>query len=378
MIDKNRIIELYNDIMIQYEHYKSDMNIKNDVELTYDDVLIKPNFSEIQLSSRKMIKDTSIKYRILNAPMKSVVQSPEWAYNYIKSFKTRYIMHRFDTLDNIIKFHQDVRKIYDENNTEDIFMSSSHLFIQSIGLDSSYDEWVDYFYNNGNTMFLIDIANGYLLDLYLRVIELKNKYPHIILLTGNIVSAEGYLLSVLSGTNAVRVGIGPSSVCTTRLVTGVGRPQISAIKDINNMKNFIVDNNILEKYYIADVCTIPSIIADGGINTVGDISKAFVAGADMVMLGKYLADVTENEVDGKIYYYGSASKKNTMSNRYNEGIDYSFEGSHLSLMDKANNIVDGVSSMITYVGVDSIENLIDAELIRISNSTLRENSVGNR
>ncbi|MCF8392104.1 MAG: GMP reductase, partial [Bacteroidales bacterium] len=145
----------------------------------------------------------------------------------------------------------------------------------------------------------IDVANGYSEHFTDYVRETRNKYPDKVIIAGNVVTGEMVEELLLSGADIVKVGIGPGSVCTTRIKTGVGYPQLSAIIECADAAHGLGGQ----------------IISDGGCVTPGDVAKAFGAGADFVMLGGMLAGHTEsggdlNEENGKKYkeFYGMSSE----------------------------------------------------------------------
>ena len=123
----------------------------------------------------------------------------------------------------------------------------------------------------------IDIANGYIPKLLEFVKEVRAKFPHLLLMVGNVVTGDMTQDLILSGADIVKVGIGPGSVCTTRKLTGVGRPQLSAILECADAAHGVGG----------------LVCADGGCTCAGDVAKAFGAGADFVMLGGMLAGTDE-------------------------------------------------------------------------------------
>jgi GMP reductase len=128
----------------------------------------------------------------------------------------------------------------------------------------------------------IDIANGYSEHFAEHVREVRKRFPHLVIIAGNVVTGEMTEELILSGADIVKVGIGPGSVCTTRIQTGVGYPQLSAVIECADAAHGLGGH----------------IIADGGCTCPGDVAKAFAAGADFVMLGGLLAG--HDEGDGKV------------------------------------------------------------------------------
>ncbi len=137
----------------------------------------------------------------------------------------------------------------------------------------------------GVDVVVVDTAHGHSKKVIEMVEYIRSKYPNQNIIAGNIATGEAALALIKAGANAVKVGIGPGSICTTRVVAGVGVPQISAIMDV---------------YVVAREHSIP-VIADGGIKYSGDIAKAIAAGANVVMLGNLFAGTTESPGEFIIY-----------------------------------------------------------------------------
>lgn len=155
----------------------------------------------------------------------------------------------------------------------------------SIGTSADTDQRVDALVKAGVDVLVVDTAHGHSRNVIERVRWIKANYPDVDVIGGNIASAEAALALEEAGVDAVKVGIGPGSICTTRIVTGVGVPQITAIANIAKA---------LEK------SNIP-IIADGGVRFSGDISKAIVAGADTIMVGSLFAGTEESPGEIELY-----------------------------------------------------------------------------
>ena len=199
----------------------------------------------------------------------------------------------------------------------------------------------------------MDVANGYtelFLDLVKRV---RDKFDNP-LIAGNVVTGEMTEALILAGADIVKIGIGTGSVCTTRTVTGVGYPQLSAIIECADAAHGLRGH----------------VISDGGCSTPGDVSKAFGAGADFVMLGGMLAGHKESggkviERDGKKYkeFYGMSSDT-AMERYYGDIKEYrASEGESISLeyrgpIDKTvQQILGGVRSAATYIGAKDLKNI---------------------
>ena len=211
----------------------------------------------------------------------------------------------------------------------------------------------------------IDVANGYSENFSHFVSEVRKKYPKKTIIAGNVVTADMTQELVLSGADIVKVGIGPGSVCTTRIQTGVGYPQLSAVMECADAAHGLGAH----------------IIADGGCTCPGDVAKGFGAGADFVMLGGMLAGHKEGggnviEDNGKqfIEFYGSSSEE-ANEKHYGGLADYrSSEGKKVKIplknsIDKTiKDILGGVRSSCTYVGAPSLKQLSKCTtFVRVNN-----------
>ncbi len=200
----------------------------------------------------------------------------------------------------------------------------------------------------------IDVANGYSEHFVKYVEKTRKNYPNKIIIAGNVVTGEMVEELLLSGADIIKVGIGPGSVCTTRVKTGVGYPQVSAIIECADAAHGLGGQ----------------IISDGGCTTPGDVAKAFGAGADFVMLGGMLAGHDESggeliEKNGKKYkqFYGMSSS--TAMDKHVGGVaDYrASEGKtvQVSYRGKVENtlldILGGLRSTCTYVGAQMLKEL---------------------
>jgi GMP reductase len=200
----------------------------------------------------------------------------------------------------------------------------------------------------------IDVANGYSEHFGDFVAEVRRLYPKHTIIAGNVVTADMTQELILRGADIVKVGIGPGSVCTTRVQTGVGYPQLSAIIECADAAHGLGGH----------------IIADGGCACPGDVAKAFGAGADFVMLGSMLAGtdqgggrVVENNDKRMVEFYGMSS--DTAMNKHHGGMaDYrSSEGRTVmipykgDINDIVKDILGGLRSTCTYVGAPTLKQL---------------------
>jgi len=233
----------------------------------------------------------------------------------------------------------------------------------------------------GSDVIVVDTAHGHSQRVLDTVKSIRKEYPRIDLIAGNIATAEAAEDLIGLGVDAVKVGIGPGSICTTRVIAGVGVPQITAIADV---------------YKVTSKKNIP-LIADGGIKYSGDITKAVAAGASSVMLGNLLAGTDESPGEVVIYqgrayktYRGMGSieaMKEGSRDRYfqdaissetklvPEGIEgrVPYKGSAVSIVQM---LVGGLKAGMGYAGCSTVEELKKkAKFIKISQAALREGHV---
>jgi IMP dehydrogenase len=251
----------------------------------------------------------------------------------------------------------------------------------AVGVGADNDERIDLLAKAGVDVIVVDTAHGHSQGVLDRVRWVKTKYPHIEVIGGNIATAAAALALVEYGADAVKVGIGPGSICTTRIVAGVGVPQITAIANVAN----------------ALKGTGVPCIADGGVRFSGDVSKALAAGASTVMMGSMFAGTEEapGEVilfQGRSYksYRGMGSlgamadgsadryfqdATNNADKLVPEGIEgrVAYKGSVLVILYQ---LVGGVRSSMGYCGCASIEELrTKAEFVEITAAGMRESHV---
>ena len=205
----------------------------------------------------------------------------------------------------------------------------------AVGTGSDTDDRVEALIGAGVDIILVDTSHGHSQGVIDRIARVKSAFPDIQIIGGNIATAEGAKALVAAGADGVKVGIGPGSICTTRIVTGVGVPQISAISNaVNGIKGSGVP-----------------VIADGGIRYSGDMAKALVAGGHCVMVGSMLAGTDEAPGEVELYQgrsyksyrgmgsLGAMSQKSGSSDRY-------FQSS--SDIDKL--VPEGIEGRVPYKG----------------------------
>jgi len=248
----------------------------------------------------------------------------------------------------------------------------------AVGLGEDTLDRVDRLVSAGVDVITIDSAHGHSKNVLNMVRKIRNKYPHLQLIAGNIVTKEAAKDLIDAGVDALKVGIGPGSICTTRVVAGVGVPQITAVSEVYE---YAKEHNIC-------------VIADGGIKLSGDIVKALAAGADTVMLGSLLAGCKETPGEEIIYqgrkfkvYVGMgslAAMKRGSKDRYfqnevkevsklvPEGIEgrVAYKG---NLSDTIYQLCGGIKSGMGYCGTKTIKELQkNAKFIKITNAGLKE------
>ena len=251
----------------------------------------------------------------------------------------------------------------------------------AIGVGNDTEVRTELLFEAGVDVLIVDTAHGHSEGVLNRIKWIKKNYPKVDVIGGNIATAEAALAMVDHGADSVKVGIGPGSICTTRIVAGVGVPQITAINDV---------------YKALKKKNIP-FIADGGIRFSGDVAKAIAAGASSVMLGSMFAGTEEapGEVElfqGRSYksYRGMGSigaMKKGSSDRYfqdgesnsdklvPEGIEgrVPFKGTVVNVLHQ---LMGGLRASMGYVGVDTIPNMHKkAKFIEITNAGIKESHV---
>lgn len=245
----------------------------------------------------------------------------------------------------------------------------------AVGIGNDTIERVRALVEAGVDVITMDSAHGHSAGVIRRVREIREAFPNLELIAGNIVTAEAALALIDAGVNAVKVGIGPGSICTTRVVAGVGVPQLTAVNDVYQ---------VCKKRGIG-------VIADGGIKLSGDIVKALASGADCVMLGGILAGTTEAPGEEIIYegrkykvYVGMgslAAMKRGSKDRYfqndakklvPEGIEgrIAYRG---DLRDVIFQLCGGIRAGMGYCGTPTIQELKEnAKFVKITGAGLRE------
>lgn len=254
------------------------------------------------------------------------------------------------------------------------------LVAAAVGVTSDTFQRAQALLEAGANAIVIDTAHGHSAGVLRKIKEIREHFPKATLIAGNVATAEGTKALFDSGVDIVKVGIGPGSICTTRIIAGVGVPQITAIYDAAS---------VAREYG-------KTIIADGGIKYSGDIVKAIAAGGNAVMLGSMFAGTTETPgqiiTDGdkkyKVYRgmgsIGAMAQSHGSSDRYfqggvNEANKLVPEGVEARVEYKGDvsdtifQLIGGLRSGMGYVGARNIDELINkAQFVQMTNSGLRE------
>ena len=327
------------------------MKLDQEIKLDFNDVLIRPKRSEC--SSRNDIditREIKFKYSTYTWEGVPIICSNMDTTGTINMYKS------LSKQDIITCFHKRM-------GTNNIMTNKCdpNFFMLSTGItDENYENLcknIEYLQNNNIIVkfICIDVANGYMAKLIDFCKKVRSKFSDKIIIAGNVVTRELVEELIINGkVDIVKVGIGSGAVCTTRLQTGVGMPQFSSVIECADAAHGLGGH----------------IISDGGICYPGDISKAFGAGADFVMMGSMFAGHTEcngeivshNDKKYKIFYGMSSD---TAMNKYHGGVaNYrSSEGKTVKVEYKGdvektiNNFLGGVRSTCTYVGARRIKDL---------------------
>ncbi|SDD42242.1 IMP dehydrogenase [Sporomusa acidovorans] len=249
------------------------------------------------------------------------------------------------------------------------------LVAAAIGVGSDMMDRVEAVVGAKVDVIVVDTAHGHSIGVLNSVRKIKNAFPHVDLIAGNVATAEATCALIEAGADAVKVGIGPGSICTTRVIAGIGVPQITAIY---NCAKAAREYNV-------------PIIADGGIKYSGDVAKAIAAGAQIVMIGNLLAGTEESPGETIIYqgrsykvYRGMGSLgamaegskdryfQENMDKLVPEGIEgrVPYKG---SVADTVFQLIGGLRAGMGYCGVRNIQELIDkTQFIRITGAGLKE------
>ena len=353
------------------------MRIDNEIRLDYKDVLIRPKRSTLKSRSEVSL-ERDFTFRNY---------TPDFPDN-VKNYHYRGVPIMAANMDGVGTFamaqelsEQSIFtclvKTYSATELIDYFSAGkairTNCVAMSIGTSQlDFDKLVEVYSKvKSNLKYVcMYIANGYSEHFAQHVRKVRKQFPHLVIIAGNVVTGEMTEELILAGADIVKVGIGPGSVCTTRIQTGVGYPQLSAVIECADAAHGLGGH----------------IIADGGCTCPGDVAKAFAAGADFVMLGGMLAGTIQgggqiverayltNELDSKtgeqivdnqyfVQFYGMSSK--SANDKHFGGLkEYrSSEGRTVLVPYKGDvtgvvqDILGGIRSTMTYCGAKKLKNL---------------------
>ena len=335
--------------------------IESGLKLDFNNILIRPKRST--LNSRSEV-NLIRKFKFVNAKTKNdekISVPVEWegtpiisanmdstgtfeVYDVLSTHKIITALHKFYTVEQIIA------KCGERNMNPDLFMIST-------GIGEGSLEYLEAIFSKINCKWIcIDIANGYISNLIIFCQAVREKFPNKIIVAGNVVTREIVEELILNGkVDVVKIGIGPGSVCTTRLKTGVGMPQVSAIIECSDAAHGVGG----------------LIIGDGGITCPGDMAKAFGAGADFVMAGGIFSghdenpgELIEDEKGDKFKMFYGMSSQYAMEKHYGKMNEYrASEGRCIKVKYKGlleNTVLDylgGLRSTCTYINAPCIKDM---------------------
>ncbi|HZJ86656.1 MAG TPA: IMP dehydrogenase [Erysipelothrix sp.] len=349
---------------------------------TFDDLLLVPSKSSVVPAEvcvkTKLTKKIELNIPIISAAMDTVTEN-NMAKMLAKLGGIGFI-HKNMPIELQADMVKDVKESAIEDELVDASVDATGRLVvgAAVGVGGNTLERVKALVDAGVDIITVDSAHGHSEGVIDTVKEIRDAYPDLDIVGGNIVTAQGATDLIYAGANVIKVGVGPGSICTTRVVAGVGVPQLTAVNDV---------------YQIAKGYGV-GVIADGGIKLSGDIAKAIGAGADAVMLGGLLAGTEESpgeiiEVYGqKVKNYVGMGSLSAMqrgsSDRYfqggvdelkklvPEGIEATvpYKG---SIKEVIHQMIGGLRSGMGYCGCETVECMkLEAQFMKITGAGLTE------
>lgn len=317
-------------------------DIKNrDSGLTFDDVLIIPSKSEVRSRRDPSLRSKLTKTKFLETPILSANMDT------VTEANMAIAMHKMGGIGILHRFMATEQQVEEIRRVKE---AGALIISASIGVNADFKERAEALVNAGVNLMTIDIAHGHSVQMMETLKWLKDKFSNLEIIAGNLATPEAAIDLIEAGADAIKVGIGPGSMCTTRIITGCGVPQLTAIA---------LCAEAAESYGVP-------IIADGGIRTSGDMVKAFAAGASTIMLGSMLSGTIETPgdiVNGKKQYRGMASKKAQISWRGDmpAGMAPEGESTFVTVKGTVENVISeltgGIRSGMSYVNANTIEEI---------------------
>ncbi len=318
------------------------------------------------------IKDYMTKENLITAPVGTTLAEAQVILRKYKIEKLP-IVDKEGNLKGLITIKDIEKAVQYPNSARD--GGGRLLCAAALGVTGDVLERAEALISNGVDALVIDSAHGHSMNIYNTVRKVKEAYPYAQIIAGNIATAEAAEFLFEAGADAVKVGIGPGSICTTRVVAGIGVPQITAVYNVAK---------VAKKYG-------RPIISDGGVKYSGDLVKAIAAGADVVMLGSLFAGCAESTGESEIYqgrqfkvYRGmgsiAAMKQGSKDRYFQEGqqklVPEGVEGRvpyKGPLADTVFQLLGGLRAGMGYCGTPTIPELKEnGRFVRITNAGLKE------
>ncbi|MNK01118.1 Inosine-5'-monophosphate dehydrogenase [compost metagenome] len=325
--------------------------------LTFDDVLIVPARSDVRSRrdpklTSKLTKNISIETPIISANMDMVTEyDMAYAMNQLGGVG---ILHRFLSIEDQAAQARRLKE------------AGVRVISASVGVGEEFKARAKAVIDAGTNIITIDIAHGHSVQMMETMKWLKDTYPTVDLIAGNMATPDAARELIEAGADAIKVGIGPGSMCTTRIITGCGVPQLTAIA---------LCAEVAESYGVP-------VIADGGLRTSGDMFKAFAAGASTVMLGSMLSGTIESPGEiknGKKQYRGMASRSAQESWRGGvpEGMAPEGESTAVTVKGHVKDVIlevtGGIRSGMSYVNATTVAEIKDkAQFMEMSANGIAE------
>lgn len=348
---------------------------------TFDDLLLVPAYSQVVpakvVLTTRLTSKIVLKIPVVSAAMDTVTED-RMAIALAKAGGLGFI-HKNLSVQQQAQMVRNVKEAALDLTQDAAVDGNGRLLVgAAVGVGEKNIERVKALVEAGVDIIAVDSAHGHSIGVIETVKAIHDLYPQLDLVGGNIVTAEAAIALIEAGANVVKVGVGPGSICTTRVVAGVGVPQLTAVNDV---------------YQVAKERKV-GIIADGGIKFSGDVVKALAAGADVVMMGGLLAGCEETpgeilDVYGKKVktYVGMGSlsaMQRGSSDRYFQGGQTELkklvpEGIEATvpykgpIADVLYQMMGGLRSGMGYCGCETVESLkVNARFVKITNAGLKE------
>ena len=348
--------------------------------LTFDDVLLLPGYTDFKRQdadlTTRLHPAVILKLPVISSPMDTVTESA--MARSLAVAGGLGIIHRNLSIETQAEMIEKVK-------------ADRLLVGAAVGVGNDLEERVRALVAAGADVLVVDSGHGYTKFVIEATTRIKKNYPAVVVMAGNVATYEGAKALIAAGADILRVGMGPGSICTTRIVTGMGVPQLTAIAEATRAARVLQSRIQLRGTMKAKQITI---IADGGIRQVGDMAKAIAAGAQAVMLGSLLAGFDESpgkivDIGGKKYkeYRGMgsvAAMQKGSAERYGqsretkgrkliaEGVEglVSYKG---TVSDYLDQIAGSLKSSFYYIGGKTISDFQKkARFIRITPASMAE------